>query len=568
MSTPGVVVEARPVLVVDTDKAADYLGKMLPQMLVVGPSQRFEPDVALHKQISVWTTATPSGRALASDILTALWHPSIPIRVLHNLDDPIFTGPDLAMVEAWDVKKLKDYTSTRWRQVTNKPAGAQKQPELRARTIRKQTTKKAPWVQPETAPEVSGQPGAESIASIWQRWGIKTSNGRAVNNTANARKAIAGMNVERGWGLRFDDFLQEMQWHRNGPLEVVSDVDVTNLQIQLQDEIEISGVRVDDVRRAMASVARENRVNSAREWLYSLKWDGVERLRFLMPTGFGAGHSAYTESVGRCFMMGMAKRIIEPGCQHDYCLILEGRQGAQKTSALKVLGDPWFCELHEQVGSLEWKIALQGKILCEISELSGFRASDIERIKASITNRNDRFRSKYGIWANDHPRTTCFAGTTNEETYLVDTTGNRRFWPIACGQIDIEWIRDSRDQMWAEACARVQAGESHWDVPEEEARVQQEQREEDDPWFPLVADYVARRIESDFTSTQVLEALGVQVGDYKRHNRRIGVLLKRLGMKRVQVKRQWLYRRETTPSQQALDMAESAARGLNSSPEV
>jgi putative DNA primase/helicase len=292
----------------------------------------------------------------------------------------------------------------------------------------------------------------------------------------------------------------------------------------------------------VVAVARENRTNSAREWLYSLKWDDVERLRFLMPVGFGAIDNAYSQAVGRCFMMSLAKRILEPGCQQDYMVILEGEQGTRKNSALRALAEPWYCELHDEMGSLEWKIAIQGKILCEIAELHALRRSEVEKVKAAITARVDRFRSKYGTWAMDHPRVCCFVATTNEETYLTDTTGNRRFWPVKTGQIDVDWIAHSKDQLWAEAAQRLAQDEAWWDVPEVLAKQEQELRMEDDARLSVIREYMFRRQGRPATLAEVLqEALAIMPGDMGRHYSAVGKLMRALGYTRKRIGHDWCY---------------------------
>src|SRR5256885_4362531 len=74
----------------------------------------------------------------------------------------------------------------------------------------------------------------------------------------------------------------------------------------------------------------------------------------------------------------------------------------------------------------------------------------------------DRFRPPYGMRLVESPRQCVFAGTVNHSTYLRDETGGRRFWPVACGRIDVEALARDRDQLWAEAKARFEAGCVWW----------------------------------------------------------------------------------------------------------
>jgi len=84
-----------------------------------------------------------------------------------------------------------------------------------------------------------------------------------------------------------------------------------------------------------------------------------------------------------------------------------------------------------------------------------------------------------------------FAGTTNEERYFPDRTGNRRYWPVKVqDEIDVERIIADRDQLWAEAFARWKRGEK-WFADTADLRAlceaEQEERVQGDTWEELVA---------------------------------------------------------------------------------
>ena len=98
----------------------------------------------------------------------------------------------------------------------------------------------------------------------------------------------------------------------------------------------------------------------------------------------------------------------------------------------------------------------------EVAELSAMNRGEVERVKAFITRRIDRFRPSYGRRVIEVPRQSVFFGTTNADTYLKDETGGRRFWPIKCGVIDLKAIRRDRDQIWAEALELYRAGTRWW----------------------------------------------------------------------------------------------------------
>ena len=167
---------------------------------------------------------------------------------------------------------------------------------------------------------------------------------------------------------------------------------------------------------------------------------------------------------------------MEPGCQCDYLLLLVGPQGAMKSSALRILaGDRWFCDHISSITSKDSRIELHGRWIVELGELAAKRNSTHESLKAFLTCRIDSFRPFYGTRTVDFPRQCIFSASTNSRDSLTDSTGNRRYWPVSVGAINLEALRRDRSQLWAEAFARYQAGEPWWLTKEENALAETEQ---------------------------------------------------------------------------------------------
>ena len=300
------------------------------------------------------------------------------------------------------------------------------------------------------------------------------------------------------------------------------------------------------VEHALDVVGYENRFHPPRDYFRSLRWDAVQRLPTWLSTYLGVPQSEYSAQVGIAWLISAIARVMVPGCQADYMLVLEGGQGLKKSTALRTLfGDEWFSDSILPIGTDEAYKKIQGKLCQEIAELESFRGKSATLIKAFLTARIDTFRDSFGRRAKDRPRTLVFAGTTNEREYLIDRTGNRRFWPVRCSTIDIEALIRDREQIWAEAVARYDSGEKWWLADESLARDEQRTRELREPWFELVAKWCERPTVPDatmsgrrllssdegFTMADVLiGALNLRPADMERDSQtRAGFILTKLG---------------------------------------
>ena len=235
----------------------------------------------------------------------------------------------------------------------------------------------------------------------------------------------------------------------------------------------------------------------------------------------------------------MVARALRPGCQVDEALVFEGEQGTLKSSALRIIGGDYFKELTARPDSKDFEQQLRGVWLGEFSELAAIkRADDIERLKQFITNRADHYRPSYGRAEIDLPRRIVFCGTTNKSDWNNDPTGARRFIPIEVATIDLEWLRQNREQLFAEAVALYKANRKWWIYPLEETRARQEARDVGDPWTERVRQYLRGRREIDDLSELLEWAVGVPVHFQQRAQlTRIGTILRKLGCQRGKQRR-------------------------------
>jgi predicted P-loop ATPase len=207
----------------------------------------------------------------------------------------------------------------------------------------------------------------------------------------------------------------------------------------------------------------------------------------------GADDTPLNRAIGQKMLVAGVRRVLRPGCKFDFIVVLEGAQGTGKSTALRTLAgeDDFFSD--QDIFHLDSKSqqeALRGKWIFEIAELAGLSRAETERTKAFISRTHDRARRAYDRNSIDQPRRCLFVGTTNDTNYLKDASGNRRFWPVKTGIIDMAALATDRDQLWAEAVAVEAAGEQLF-LPDElcdQALVEQGERREDDPWLDVLAD--------------------------------------------------------------------------------
>ena len=306
-----------------------------------------------------------------------------------------------------------------------------------------------------------------------------------IQNTENMCRILRAHPAFRG-RFRYDVFKNVLEIK---PLDMnvwrpFEDNDAVNTQTRIQVMFPpFAKVGKDMVYDAMIKVAKENTIDSAADWLRSLVWDSESRLDHWLRHTYGVADDEYHRKVGSNWLKGLVKRLIEPGCKFDYVLVLEGRQGIKKSTSLYVLGDGWHVETTMATDSKDFFMQFSGKAIIEFSEGETLSRTEVKRMKAIITMQMDKYRPPYERVSQDFPRRCVFAMTTNQEQYLKDETGNRRWLPVACQKpADVEWLRENREQIFAEAYHRViTLGETTWEFPEEETARQQAMRQLVDP---------------------------------------------------------------------------------------
>ena len=405
-------------------------------------------------------------------------------------------------------------------------------------------------------------------------------DGAPERNEASVITALSHDETFAG-ALIFDEFRQEIVANRPLPWDEQetaprpwTDADDIRCAEWLQRrEINVAPAVV---ARSVGAVARDIRIHPVREYLRSLRWDGVPRLETWAITYLGAADTRLNRAFGSLWMISAVARVMRPGAKADHMLILEGPQGARKSTALKVLaGADWFTDELAEIGSKDAAQQMRGVWIIEIAELDALGRADVSRIKSFLSRTNDRYRPPYERYVVDVPRQCVFAGSVNPDTYLRDETGNRRFWPIRCGRIDVDNLRRDRDQLWGEAVAMHARGAIWWLADPELialANAEQEERYQADAWDALIDRWLAfdkRRVNYghgvwddwrdeeverdrpiiDVSVGEILhQAIGIEPGRWTRGDQmRVSAFLKTRGWERYRsradVSREWRYRK-------------------------
>jgi predicted P-loop ATPase len=384
----------------------------------------------------------------------------------------------------------------------------------------------------------SGNFGGASAYSLWQQRLIRNEKGKVLASLANASIALR---LAPEWAdvLGYNAFTHTVELLAKPPWGGAAPALWQDADDALAAEwLQHHGINVSPTVAADAAqiVARENSFHPVRDYLDGLVWDGRERLDHWTIDFLGTEDTPYNRGVGARFMISAVARIYQPGCKADCAPILEGEQGIKKSTALRVLGAPWFTDEIAELGTKDAAQQLHGVWIVELAELESMTKAEINKVKAFLSRGTDRFRLPYGRRVGQFPRQCILVGSVNKDAYLRDETGGRRFWPIACGKIDIAGLKAARDQLWAEAVVRFRRGAPWWLETDElvaAAAVEQDARYAQDLWQPEIAAYLVGK--SEVTVKEIVEkVLDITVDRRdQQHANRVAACLKALRWKRI-----------------------------------
>ena len=214
----------------------------------------------------------------------------------------------------------------------------------------------------------------------------------------------------------------------------IQQIDYDNIQRIIEKEYSIYNEK--KLASAIRSVAAENPYHPIREYLESLKWDGIKRADTAFADYFGAELSEYNAMCIRLVLFGAIERVFNPGCKFDNMVILKGAQGLGKSTFFRIMCNDNIDWYQEDLKDLEKPFDYtNGKWIVEVAELSALNKADKNKIKSYITLTYEQHRIPYERQSRAYPRQFVLIGTTNNECILDDPTGERRFPIVECAEI-------------------------------------------------------------------------------------------------------------------------------------
>lgn len=305
-----------------------------------------------------------------------------------------------------------------------------------------------------------------------------------------------------------------LPWEADVPFpyreRVWTDEDDSGLRHYIERTYSITGEK--KIFDAMAVHANHHKRHKIREYLTSLKWDGVKRLDTLLIDYFGAEDTEYVRAVTRKTLCAAVARAMMPGCKFDTMLILSGKQGVGKSTFFSMLGKDWYSDSMSTFEGKDAAEMVQGYWIIEAGELTGFNRSEMNAVKQFLSKKEDVYRIPYGRRTASFPRSCIIVGTTNDKEFLKDRTGNRRFWPVGLGKRKavknvFRQIPGEVDQIWAEAVMRWMIGEPLYlkGNAEKIAREKQETYREASPREGIIRDFLEKRIPEDWNKKSIYQ---------------------------------------------------------------
>lgn len=312
--------------------------------------------------------------------------------------------------------------------------------------------------------------------------------------------------------LTYDEFEQiaffkrKLPWRKIDQNASVTENDLANIENYIEKVYKITTGN-EKLKKGLFIIFEKNKIHSVRDYLATLKWDGVERVDTLLSDFLGCDQSEYVKAVTRKTLVAAVARVQVPGVKFDNILTLVGDEGQGKSQLFARLGQRWFSDTFN-LHMLQTKEAyeqIQGVWLIEIPELTGLAKAEVERVKGFVSATQDRYRPPYARTTETMKRQCVFVATTNLDDFLKSQSGNRRFWPVRTfvnqPKYDVyKLTQDDINQIWAEAVELYNKKESLYLTGKllSEAIAIQSDHTEENPYVALFDEYLSKKVPENW----------------------------------------------------------------------
>lgn len=494
------------------------------------------------RYVSIWPDADEPGRMAALKLAALLYGKVKRVKIL-GVPDDVFDGWDAAdaLAEGMDYEKFKLWAKPLMREFEPNMIAESRGHVLTPEVVEPISGTRGPLTTPvvennfyaELPEGALDKPVSEPLNELYARCAVTMTDGKnpqPIMNSDNVLKILEGTDFYKN-KLWYDEFHRNIFFMDDGKIEMYSPVHLINIMIEMQRVYGLSRISKNAIEDALIAFAHQNIKNEAKDFISAGKWDGVERVEGFLSRAFGAADNEYVRAVSKNMWISIAARIMQPGCKVDNMVILEGPQGIYKSTSLMTLGGKFYGKSSAEIGTRDFYISLNGKLIVEMGELAAMNKAEVTVVKDMLSTPVDHYRPMYDRIERKFDRTCVFVGTTNDNEYLHDVTGARRFWPVHVKQGDMDYIKEFRMQFFYEAKARFERGEEWWQVPEEMAKAEQEARRVTDEWEGKISHWLKVNNKDVITLLDIgTDCLSIDVGRFDRLSQlRVGRIMRVLG---------------------------------------
>ncbi|MGO1356301.1 VapE domain-containing protein [Alkalibacterium gilvum] len=336
-----------------------------------------------------------------------------------------------------------------------------------------------------------------------------------LTQSGGVKKSFANLQIaiENDPGLKplgYNEFRQILTFGEDR--EPIDDSFIQSVRLTIDKQHNVTFTK-DDIFAMLVLVGKERRsYHPVKEMIESVKWDGKERANSIFIDYLGAENNDYIREVARKWLVGGIARIYNPGVKMEIVPVLSGKQGIGKSTLASRLGGEYFTDSLSSLGETKDDYQqLIGKWIIELGELSSMKKTDTDKIKNFLSATSDDIRLPYDRIPKSHKRTSIFIGTTNNDEYLTDLSGNRRFYPVPLEEEPEKSVHDISDaevqQIWAEAKVYYDAGEELFmdELHEIIANEYRNQAGKEDLFFADIEEFVDMKVPFDWENMKLFE---------------------------------------------------------------